>query len=91
MKANVAEAEAEIRDAKDEIREAKAKVTEAEAKVTEAEAKTKENPTNEYWINELKERREALKTANETLKRREEFFFALRKSFFGSAGICFHT
>jgi len=84
VKANVAEAEAEIRDAKDEIREAK-------AKVTEAEAKTKENPTNEYWINELKERREALKTANETLKRREEFFFALRKSFFGSAGICFHT
>ena len=41
-KAKVAEAEAEIRDAKDEIREAKAKVTEAEAKVDEAKAKVTE-------------------------------------------------
>ena len=77
--AKVAEAEAEIRDAKDEIRDAKAKVAEveakiakAEAKVAEAEVKFNQDPANENWINELKERREALKTANDTLKRKDE-------------------
>jgi len=84
--AKVAEAEAEIRDAKDEIRDAKAKVAEVEAeirdakdeardakaKVAEAEVKFNQDPANENWINELKERREALKTANDTLKRKDE-------------------
>ena len=103
VKANVAEAEAEIRDAKAkvteaeaELRDVKAKFTEAEAKVDEAKAKVRENSADEYWIKELqdregtlKRREEALKTANETLKRREEFFFAVRKSFIGASGIRF--
>ena len=71
-KAKVAEAEAEIRDAKDEIREAKAKVTEAEAKVDEAKAKVKENSADEYWIKELQDREGTLKRREEALKTANE-------------------
>jgi len=104
VEAKVAKAEAKVAEAEVEVRDAKAKVAKAEAKVAEAEVKFNQDPANENWINELKERREALKTANDTLKRkdealqtaneilkcREEFFFNLRsKSSIGHSGICF--
>jgi len=124
--AKVAEAEAKVDAAEIEVIDAEAKVAEAEAKVekrdakaevAKAEAKLNQYPVSQNWINELKERREALKTANETLKRREEalnetlkyasetlkrrneanetlnrkeeFFFSLPKSFIGDSGIYF--
>jgi len=77
--AKLAETEIEVIDAEAKVAEAEAKVAKAEvekrdakAEVAEAEAKINQDPVSQNWINELKERREALKTANETLKRREE-------------------
>ena len=122
--AKLAEDEIEVIDAEAKVAEAEAKVAKAEvekrdakAEVAEAEAKINQDPVSQNWINELKERREALKTANETLKRREEalnetlkyasetlkrrneanetlnrkeeFFFSLPKSFIGDSGIYF--
>jgi len=85
-KPNVTQAEAEIREATAKLAKSEAKVAEAEAKVAEseaevrngkakvaeAEAKINQYPVSQSWINELKERWEALKTAYDTLKRREE-------------------
>ena len=66
------EAKPNVTQAEAEIREATAKLAKSEAKVAEAEAKINQYPVSQSWINELKERWEALKTAYDTLKRREE-------------------
>jgi DNA repair exonuclease SbcCD ATPase subunit len=67
-KVQVTKAEAEVKDAKAEVKDAKAEVKDAKAKVDEAEAKLAQDPANEIWKSNLKERHEALKYANEALK-----------------------
>ena len=95
--AKLAEAEIEVIDAEAKVANAEVEKRDAKAEVAKAEAKINQDPVSQNWINELKERREALKTANETIKRRnealktvnEEFFFSPHKSFIGDSGIHF--